>query len=57
LTTIEERDPELHDALSITWYSPTGFPAWASEVNNRPLGVRFMVTSIIFFMISGYLRC
>jgi cytochrome c oxidase subunit I+III len=52
---IEERDPELHAALAETWYSPTGFPAWCSEVNNRPLGVRFMVTSFAFFLIGGIL--
>jgi cytochrome c oxidase subunit I+III len=52
---IEERDPELHAALAKTWYSPTGFPAWCSEVNNRPLGVRFMVTAFGFFLIGGML--
>ncbi len=52
---IEQRDPELHAALEKTWYSPTGFPEWFSEVNNRPLGVRFMVTAFAFFLISGAL--
>jgi len=36
-----------------TWRSPTGFPGWLSEVNNRPLGVRFMITAIGFFLIGG----
>jgi cytochrome c oxidase subunit I+III len=36
-----------------TWASPTGFPGWFSEVNNRPLGNRFMITAIIFFIIGG----
>lgn len=44
-----------HDAFEATWQSPRGFPGCLSEVNNRPLGIRFMVTAIIFFLIGGVL--
>jgi cytochrome c oxidase subunit I+III len=38
-----------------TWQNPTGFPGWLSEVNNQPIGLRFMVTSLVFFAIGGVL--
>jgi len=38
-----------------TWESPTGILGWLAEVNNRPLGVRFMVTAFVFFLIGGVL--
>jgi len=38
-----------------TWESPSGFPGWFSVVNNRPLGLRFMVTAGVFFLIGGVL--
>jgi len=40
-------------ALREAWTSPSGFPGWLSVVNNRPLGVRFMVTAFTFFLIGG----
>jgi cytochrome c oxidase subunit I+III len=38
-----------------TWASPTGLSGWFREVNNRPLGKRFMVTAAIFFLLGGVL--
>jgi cytochrome c oxidase subunit I+III len=32
------------------WQSPPGFAGWIATVNNRPLGVRYMVTSLAFFL-------
>jgi cytochrome c oxidase subunit I+III len=32
-----------------TWDSPPGLAGWLATVNNRPLGVRYMVTSLAFF--------
>ncbi len=54
-------DPSVNAARAIdqqfvnTWESPTGLMGWISEVNNRPLGVRFMVTAFVFFLIGGVL--
>jgi cytochrome c oxidase subunit I+III len=36
-----------------TWESPPGFLGWLAEVNNRPLGLRFMVTALVFFLLGG----
>ncbi len=33
-----------------TWQSPTGPLGWLAEVNNRPLGIRYMVTALAFFL-------
>lgn len=38
-----------------TWTSPSGWPGWLSVVNNRPLGIRFMLTALAFFLIGGLL--
>ncbi len=47
-------DAELQQ-FNATWASPRGFPGWLSEVNNRPLGIRFMLTALAFFLIGGIL--
>ena len=35
------------------WKAPTGLPGWFATVNNNPLGARYMVTSLVFFLIAG----
>ncbi|MDW7772635.1 MAG: cbb3-type cytochrome c oxidase subunit I [Desulfobulbaceae bacterium] len=35
-----------------TWESRPGIAGWIAEVNNRPLGVRYMVASLAFFLIA-----
>src|SRR5690606_709552 len=40
-------------AFTRTWESPSGFPGMLSVVNNRPLGIRFMVTAFVFFLAGG----
>jgi hypothetical protein len=32
-----------------TWDSRPGLAGFLAEVNNRPLGIRYMVTSLTFF--------
>lgn len=34
------------------WTSPTGPAGWIATVNNRPLGIRYMVTALAFFFIG-----
>lgn len=41
--------------LAEVWRSPTGFPGLLSVVNNRPLGLRFMVTAFTFLLLGGIL--
>ena len=36
-----------------TWQSPPGLGAWFAEVNNQPLGKRFMITAGAFFVVGG----
>jgi len=43
------------EAFTATWQSPSGFAGWLSIVNNRPLGIRFMLTALVFFLIGGVL--
>ncbi len=48
-------NPTSNDEFVATWESPRGFPGFLSVVNNRPLGLRFMITALIFFLIAGVL--
>ncbi|MFA9477387.1 cytochrome c oxidase subunit I [Phycisphaerales bacterium AB-hyl4] len=42
-------------AFQRTWASPRSFPRALAEVNNQPLGKRFMLTAFIFFLLGGVL--
>lgn len=46
---------EPSQKFAATWASPSGFPGWFSVVNNRPLGLRFMLTALAFFLVGGVL--
>jgi cytochrome c oxidase subunit I+III len=43
------------EGFEATWASRPGLSGWLMEVNNRPLGVRFMVTALGFFFVGGFL--
>jgi cytochrome c oxidase subunit I+III len=45
--------PERVEQFERTWAQPRGFWGALSVVNNQPIGVRFMVTSLVFFAIGG----
>lgn len=38
-----------------TWSAQPGFFGWLAVVNNQPLGLRFMVTALGFFVVGGVL--
>jgi cytochrome c oxidase subunit I+III len=48
----EEHDA-LTRALSRVWYQPSGFIGFLTNVNHRAVGLRFMVTSLVFFLLAG----
>jgi len=41
--------------LRETWAPARGFPGVLSEVNNQLLGMRFMITAFVFFLVGGIL--
>jgi cytochrome c oxidase subunit I len=41
--------------LARTWGHPRGFWGWFTNVHHTAIGVRFMVTSFIFFLLGGVL--
>ncbi|WP_346797470.1 cytochrome c oxidase subunit I [Halomonas sp. Bachu 37] len=47
--------PEETKLLAETWYSPRGFPGWFTQVNQRMIGRRFIITGFIFFLLAGIL--
>jgi cytochrome c oxidase subunit I+III len=38
--------------FTATWQSRPGVIGWIAEVNNRPIGIRYMVASLMFFFIG-----
>ncbi len=47
--------PEATEQLARVWYSPRGFPGWFTQVNQRMIGQRFIVTAFVFFIMAGAL--
>ncbi len=43
-------DERERQRFTRTWQSPPGLSGWIATVNNRPLGIRYMVTSLVFFL-------
>ncbi|MFO7963048.1 MAG: cbb3-type cytochrome c oxidase subunit I [Desulfobacterales bacterium] len=43
---------ERHLLFTRTWESPKGLIGWISDVNNRPLGIRYMAASLAFFLVG-----
>ncbi|RYZ68789.1 MAG: cytochrome ubiquinol oxidase subunit I, partial [Proteobacteria bacterium] len=40
-------------AFEKVWHSPDGIGGWFASVNNQPYGSRFMVSSLVFFLLAG----
>ena len=45
--------PSKHDLLTRVWSPPPGFVGAISAVNHRAIGLRFIVTALVFFVIAG----
>ncbi len=45
--------PPVRDEFERTWRDQRGLVGWLMEVNNQPLGLRFMLTSLVFFLLGG----
>jgi cytochrome c oxidase subunit 1 len=41
--------------LEHTWNRPRGFLGWLSSTNHKDIGLRFVVTAVIFFLMAGVL--
>ncbi len=50
-----DQDANATAVLRETWRSPPGFIPWFSHVNHTSIGKRFIVTSLIFFLLGGVL--
>ncbi len=50
-----ERERRLHQELSRIWAPPPGILGFFTAVNHRVVGLRFMVTAFVFFLLAGIL--
>jgi len=53
--TVFDHQADATDQLRKTWRSPAGLLAWFTQVNHTQIGVRFIVTSLVFFILGGIL--
>ncbi len=44
---------EEQKEFEATWKAPEGIRDWFATVNNQPFGNRFMISSLVFFLIAG----
>jgi cytochrome c oxidase subunit I+III len=42
-----------HAALLRTWTEPSGFIGWLSTVSHTKIGLRFIITALVFFLLGG----
>jgi cytochrome c oxidase subunit I+III len=49
----EDPDARRREAFDRTWDEPSGFPGGLATVDNFLIGVRFLITSFSFFLVSG----
>ena len=54
-TTLSPDQQELDRQLRRVWGHPKGLLGWFSNVHHTAIGLRFMVTSFIFFLLGGVL--
>jgi hypothetical protein len=59
LPEYRERGPEElafdHDALDRLWRRKPGFYGWLTTTNHKSIGLRFVFTAFIFFLLAGLL--
>jgi cytochrome c oxidase subunit I len=51
----DAREAAFHERLARIWSPPPGILGFFTAVNHRVVGMRFMVTAFIFFLIAGLL--
>jgi len=51
----DEASREELEQIERVWRSPPGFLGWFTHVNHTNIGRRFIVTSLVFFLLSGVL--
>src|SRR3954463_42792 len=54
-TPIEAADARELRQLETAWRRAPGFVGWLSSTNHKDIGLRFIVTAFIFFLLAGVL--
>jgi cytochrome c oxidase subunit 1 len=55
VSTAHPADPAAAAALDSTWRDPPGLYGWFAAINHKTISKRFMVTTMIFFVLGGVL--
>lgn len=48
-------DQRLHEQLDRIWRRPPGILGWLADTDHKAIGLRFIVTAFIFFVLAGIL--
>ena len=51
----EERLANERRALARAWHVPRGFLGWFTVVDHRTIGIRYIITAFVFFILAGIL--
>src|SRR3954453_21022222 len=49
------RDTELRQQLANTWAHRRGLYGWLTTTNHKDIGMRFIITAFVFFLLAGIL--
>src|SRR3954451_14871381 len=55
MSSIEAAEARELQTLEMTWRRTPGFLGWLSSTNHKDIGLRFIVTAFIFFLLAGLL--
>jgi cytochrome c oxidase subunit I+III len=51
----EQVDPQMHQELERTWTPAKGVIGWLVDTNQKHIGMRYIVTAMVFFTLAGLL--
>jgi cytochrome c oxidase subunit 1 len=56
LPRVTEEDAErVRALLESVWAAPKGFRRWLADVDHKSIGIRYVVTAMVFFLLGGLL--
>src|SRR5437764_6679768 len=45
--------PAAREALERSWFEPPGLVSWFTTVDHKRIGMKYLVTAIVFFVVGG----
>ena len=52
-TAAHDSDAGAHEQMRRTWAAPEGFTGWFQRIDHKHIGVRYVLTALVFFVLGG----